>query len=244
MNLIIEHTLEAWVEAATQVVAEQIRRKPHSVLGLATGDTTSHLHRALVQLAQNGEVDFSQVVAFQVDEYAGLARENPASCYARMEEQLFKHVPLRKEHIHFPEAQWDSLESACDRYEALIHQYGGIDLQVLGIGHNGHIGFNEPGTPFESHTHVAAIASHTVNAKAGLFGSANNVPRWGITIGIKTIMEARAVLLMANGGTKAEIIQKALQGPVTPEVPASVLQLHPNLWVVLDREAGGGLAQS
>lgn len=238
MNLIIEQTLEAWAEAAARVVADQLKRKPESVLGLATGDTTAHLHDALVRLAQNGDVDFSQAATFQVDEYAGLARENPASCYARMDEQLFKHVPLRREHIHFPEAQWDSLSAACDRYEALIQQYGGIDLQVLGIGHNGHIGFNEPGTPFESRTHVAAIAPHTVNAKAGLFGSANNVPRWGITLGIGTIMEARAIVLMANGSAKAEIMRRALQGPVTPEVPASVLQRHPNVWVVVDGEAG------
>jgi len=112
------------------------------------------------------------------------------------------------------------------------------------LGLNWHIGFNEPGTPSESLTHVAAIAPHTVAAKAGLFGSANNVPRWAITMGIKTIMEARAILLMANGSAKAEIIRQALQGPVTPEVPASVLQLHPNLWVVLDAEAGGELAES
>jgi glucosamine-6-phosphate deaminase len=243
MRLIVKPDLESWAYAAARLVADQLNTKPKSVLGLATGETTTHLHRALVTLAQQGEIDFSQATTFQVDEYVGVQRDNPASCYARMEAQLFKHVPLRADAIHFPDVLADTLEQACLDYENLIQQHGGIDLQILGIGINGHIGFNEPGTSFDSITHITGIAPQTVAAKAAMFGSAEAVPRQGMTMGIKTIMHAQQILLLAYGEGKAAIMAQALTGPITPAVPASVLQLHPNLGVVLDEAASKELSQ-
>jgi glucosamine-6-phosphate deaminase len=153
-------------------------------------------------------------------------------------------VLIRPEAIHFPDVLAQSLQDACADYELLITRHSGIDLQILGIGTNGHIGFNEPGTPFESLTHVAAISVNTVTAKAELFGSANAVPRQGITMGIHTIMQTRQILLLATGEGKANIMAQALHGPITPEVPASVLQRHPNLVVVVDETAGKLLNQT
>jgi glucosamine-6-phosphate deaminase len=242
MRLIVKPDLESWAYAAARLVADQLNTKPKSVLGFATGETTTHLHRALVTLAQHDDIDFSQATTFQVDEYVGVQRNNPASCYARMEAQLFKNVPLRAEAIHFPDVLAESLEQACINYEALIQQHGGIDLQILGIGANGHIGFNEPGTSFDSITHITDIAPQTVAAKASMFGSSEAVPRHGMTMGIKTIMHARQILLLAYGEGKAAIMAQALTGPVTPDVPASVLQLHPNLIVVVDNAAGKELS--
>jgi glucosamine-6-phosphate deaminase len=237
MNIIVQPSLQMWGEVAAAQVARQIREKPNSVLGFATGNTTVLLHAVLVTMTQKGEFDFSAVVAFTLDEYVGLPPEDPLSCSARMEAQLFRHVNIAREHIHFPDGQADLLEAECQRYEQEIQRYGGIDLQILGIGLNGHIGFNEPGTPFESVTHVAKIAPATRKIKSSFFGSPDRMPCQGITLGIKTIMQARKILLLACNGDKAGIIARALTGPVTPMVPASVLQLHPDLTVIVDRPA-------
>jgi glucosamine-6-phosphate deaminase len=241
MNIIIPPGLQEWADAAAREIAQQIRARPDSVLGFATGNTTVRLHEALVTLSRRGEIDFSAVIAFILDDYIGLARDHPLCCRARLEAQLFQHVPIARANIHGPDCHAASLEQECREYERKIKERGGVDLQVLGLGLNGHIGFNEPGTPFESVTHVAEIAPHTQAAKAGQFGPSGAAPHSGITMGIKTIMQARKIMLLACGDEKAEIVARALSGPVTPEVPASVLQRHPNVNVILDPAAAGQL---
>jgi glucosamine-6-phosphate deaminase len=226
-------------EAAT-IVAAQVRCKPNSVLGLATGNTTRGLFRELVEMHRAGNLDFSPVSTFNVDEYLGLDENDPASIHARMEEMLFRQVNLRRENAYIPASRPASAEQECREFERRIGQKGGIDLLVLSVGCNGHIGFNEPGTPFESTVRVADITTESRQVRADIFGRPEKVPRQGITLGIRDMMRARKILLLAKGLEKAEIIHRALCGAVTPEVPASVLQLHPELTVVLDEQAAIG----
>ena len=223
--------------AAARHIAVQVERAPTSVLGMATGNTMTPLHEALVRLARSGEIDFSKVVTFAIDEYVGVPRQHPGSCYARLRAQFLQHVPVLQANIHFPDGQADSLTQACLVYEDEIRAHGGIDLQILGIGLNGHIGFNEPGTPFDSRTHAADLAAGTLAAKASLFAGLAGPPRRGITLGIGTLLQARAILLLAFGSDKAGILRRTLRGPASPEVPASALQLHPKVTVMLDRSA-------
>ncbi len=223
--------------AAARHVAAQVERVPASVLGMATGNTMTGLHEALAAMARNGEIDFSQVVTFALDEYVGVPRQHPGSCYARLTAEFLQHVPVSRANIHFPDGQADSLTQACLVYEDEIRAQGGIDLQILGIGLNGHIGFNEPGTPFDSRTHIADLAAETQAAKAPLFAALAEPPRRGITLGIGTVLQARSILLLAFGSDKAGILRRALREPASPEVPASALQLHPKVTVMLDQSA-------
>jgi len=241
MKIITRSNQATWAQAAAEEIAQQIRNQSASAVGLATGTTTVSLHEALVSQARQTALDFSGVSMFALDEYCGIPRSHPASCYSRLDTQLFGQVNIPKAQIHCPDVAAGSLTDECKRYEQSIQQQGGIDLQIVGIGLNGHIGFNEPGTPFESLTHISQIASETRSVQADTFGSLEQVPQQGITQGIKTIMQARKVMLLAWGSHKRDIISRALNGPVTPEVPASVLQLHPNLLVVLDEAAADGL---
>jgi len=242
MNIIICGDTKEFNEKSAQIVASQIRQKPNSVLGLATGSTPVGMYHQLVEMYKNNELDFEQVTTFNLDEYVGLDKDHPQSYHAFMYKNLFDHINIKKENVHLPDGKASNLESECTAYEEKIKNAGGIDLQVLGIGHNGHIGFNEPKTPFESTTHVVELDQRTIEANSRFFDSIEQVPRKALSMGIKTIMHAKKILFMASGADKAEIVAKALQGPVTPDVPASVLQLHPDVTVVLDIEAASKLS--
>ena len=222
---------------AANIVSAQVIMKPDCVLGLATGSTPIGLYKQLVEWYQKGDLDFSEVRTVNLDEYKGLTRDNDQSYYYFMHENLFDHVNLPVESTHLPNGMEMDSEKECKRYSALIKSMGGIDLQLLGIGHNGHIGFNEPDEAFDSDVHCVNLTESTIEANKRFFASADDVPKQAYTMGIKTIMQARKVLMVANGKGKADIVKKAFFGPVTPEVPASILQMHPDFILVGDEEA-------
>ena len=237
MKLIIKETLSEVSRVAASVFEGQISKRPSSVLGLATGSTPLETYRLLIKAHQYGGLDFSEVRSFNLDEYLGLRADHPQSYNYYMEENLFSAVNIKPEHRHLPLGICQDPEAECQRYQQLIDDAGGIDLQLLGIGVNAHIGFNEPGTPFGSLTHPVKLAAETIRANARFFASRREVPEAAITMGLKTIMHARSILLLAAGKNKAEAIKKAVEGPVTEEVPASVLQLHPSCTLILDEGA-------
>ena len=222
---------------AANIVSAQVIMKPDCVLGLATGSTPIGLYKQLVEWYQKGDLDFSEVRTVNLDEYKGLTRDNDQSYYYFMHENLFDHVNLPVESTHLPNGMEMDSERECKRYSALIKSMGGIDLQLLGIGHNGHIGFNEPDEAFDTDVHCVDLTESTIEANKRFFASADDVPKQAYTMGIKTIMQARKVLMVVNGTGKAEIVKKAFFGPVTPEVPASILQMHPDFTLVGDEEA-------
>lgn len=227
---------------AARHVAAAIRQKPDLVLGLATGSTPVGLYRELVRLFRKGELDFSRVTTFNLDEYYGLSASHEQSYHYFMQEHLFRHVNVALERIHIPDGQATDIQAECARYEQLLAEAGWVDLQILGIGGNGHIGFNEPGTDFGASTHLIELAPATIQANARFFKSPEDVPRRAISMGIKTIMRSREIILLASGRDKAEAIRAAIEGPVTNQVPASVLQLHPNVRVMIDQAAAALLS--
>nr|WP_330389319.1 glucosamine-6-phosphate deaminase [Geosporobacter ferrireducens] len=243
MKIYVEDNYQKLSKKAAYILASQIRLKPDSVLGLATGDTPLGMYRELVAMHQREDLDFREIKTFNLDEYYGLEKENPQSYHYYMMENLFKHVNIRKENIHIPDGEASDIEEACSRYEGLIRQAGGIDLQVLGIGRNGHIGFNEPDVKFEATTHLVHLDADTIQANARFFDSIDKVPTQAISMGIKTIMQAKKIVLLASGHEKREIVQKALEGKILPELPASVLQLHNDVVVILDQKAAGELKE-
>lgn len=224
---------------AADRVSAVVAEKPAAVLGLATGSTPIGLYAELVARSRAGELDLRQVTTFNLDEYLGLPRTHPASYWQFMQAHLFRHVPVRAERIHLPRGDAPDPEAECRAYEAAIAAAGGIDLQVLGIGGNGHIGFNEPGAPFDSVTRVVDLTAETRAANARFFARPDEVPRQAISMGIRTIMQARRILLLASGEGKAAAVAAALTGPVTTAVPASVLQRHPDVTVIMDAAAAG-----
>ena len=223
---------------AANIISAQVIMKPNCVLGLATGGTPVGAYAQLVEWYNKGDVDFSEVTTVNLDEYRGLPKEHPESYWSFMHKNLFDHVNIRPEAIHLPDGTNPDAADACAKYNEIIHSVGGIDLQLLGLGPNGHIGFNEPGEAFELETHCIDLAPTTIEANKRFFdGNEALVPKQAYTMGIKTIMQARKVLMVVNGAGKAEIVKKAFFGPVTPEVPASILQLHPDFILVADEEA-------
>ena len=238
MQLFIEETYEDMSRRAADLIAAQLIVDPGSTLGLATGSTPIGLYGCLVEDYEAGRISFEGAETFNLDEYRGLAPEHEQSYRYFMQQNLFDHVDVCPEATHVPDGSNPDAEAACADYEDTISDAGGIDLQLLGIGHNGHIGFNEPCDEFPVYTHKVELAASTIEANSRLFASADEVPREAYTMGIGTIMRARAVLVVASGADKAQIVRDAFFGPVTPQVPASVLQLYPNVTVVLDAEAG------
>ncbi len=240
MNLTIVEDAEAMGRFAADIFEAQIKAKPESVLGLATGSTPVPLYQQLVRDSREGKVDFSGVRTVNLDEYAGLSPENPQSYRYFMQENLFDHISILPEHTALPNGRAKDLAAECLQYDQRISDWGGIDLQLLGIGHNGHIGFNEPGTVFEKKTHVVTIAKKTRMANARFFdGDIHAVPKMAITMGIGNIMKARKIILLVSGESKAKILDTALFGDISPAVPASVLQLHPDVTVIADVAAAG-----
>ena len=211
--------------------------KPDCVLGLATGSTPIGLYQQLVAWYEKGDLDFSEVRTVNLDEYKGLSRENDQSYYYFMHHNLFDHVNLPAENSHLPNGMEPDSDKECRRYSELIRSMGGVDLQLLGIGHNGHIGFNEPGDAFDNDVHCVNLTQSTIEANKRFFASADDVPKQAYTMGIKTIMQAKKILIVASGEDKADIVRDAFFGPITPKVPASVLQLHNDVTLVADEAA-------
>ena len=222
---------------AANIISAQIILKPNSVLGLATGSTPIGTYSQLVDWYKKGDLDFSEVTSVNLDEYKGLPGTNEQSYYYFMHQHLFDRVNIDPERTNVPNGMEPDAEKECGRYEELIRSLGGVDLQLLGLGHNGHIGFNEPGEAFEKETHCVDLTESTIEANKRFFASADDVPKQAYTMGIKTIMQAKKILIVVNGENKADIVERAFFGPVTPEVPASILQLHNDVTLVGDEEA-------
>ena len=227
---------------AANLIGAQIIQKPDSVLGLATGSSPIGTYRRLVEGYNNGDLDFSQIRTVNLDEYRGLPRENDQSYYYFMHENLFNHVNIKESHL--PDGTNPDSDAECKRYEAVINSMGGIDLQLLGLGHNGHIGFNEPGTPFETLTHIVDLTENTREANARFFDNdINKVPTQAISMGIGTIMKSKKVLLVANGENKADAVKAMIEGPIDTACAASALQNHADVVVVLDKAAASKLTK-
>ncbi len=241
VELIVAEDYQRLSEQAAHIVARQIRNKPDSVIGFATGSTPLGLYRELVEMHRQGELSLAKVTTFNLDEYVGLSREHPQSYYRFMWENLFAHVDIEPDRIHFPAGLFTDGEAACEAYERELEAAGGIDLQILGIGANGHIGFNEPAESLTLSTHIVGLAEETRQANARFFENLAEVPREAITMGIGNIMNARAILLLASDKNKAEAVQSMLTGKVDPKVPASVLQLHPRVTVLVNAEVAAHL---
>lgn len=223
---------------AANIIAAQMTLKPDSVLGLATGSTPIGTYRELIARYNQGDIDFSRIKTANLDEYRGLPRENDQSYYYFMYENLFRHVNIDMANTNIPNGMEPDSDTECARYEKVIESLGGVDLQLLGLGHNGHIGFNEPADHFARMTNCVNLQASTIEANKRFFESADQVPKQAYTMGIGTIMKAKKILLVASGKDKAEIVKKAFCGPICPQVPASILQLHPDVTVVVDEEAG------
>ena len=240
MEIIIQPTQQAATEVAAKIIARLLRDKPTAVLGLATGSTPLSLYRMLIAM----ELDWSQVTTFNLDEYIGLPRDHAQSYHSFMWENLFKHVNISEENVHIPDGNAQDVPRFCREYEEQISAAGGIDLQVLGIGTDGHIGFNEPTSSLASRTRIKTLTQQTCKDNARFFGSEESVPRHVITMGIGTIMEARQNLLLAFGHNKSRAIAEAVEGPITSINPASILQMHPVTKVILDEPAAADLKRA
>lgn len=222
---------------AANLISAQVILKPDCVLGLATGSTPIGAYKQLSEWYQKGDVDFSQVSTYNLDEYRGLSHDDPQSYHYFMRDNFFNHINIDINNTHVPDGANPDAAAACAEYDAMVAAAGYPDLQLLGIGNNGHIGFNEPDDVFEKQTHRVELTEMTREANSRLFNSIDEVPTHARSMGIGTIMRARKLLLVANGTAKAQIVRDALTGPVTPRVPASILQFHPDVTVVLDKDA-------
>ena len=230
-------------QKAAEMISEQVRKKPDSVLGLATGETMLGTYAALVNEHQQHNTSYRDVRTFNLDEYIGLDATHPNSYRYYMNERLFRFLDIPLAQTYIPNGCAPLLEEECARYERLIEQCGGIDLQLLGIGQNGHIGFNEPNTSFASTTHVVQLSESTRKANARFFPSADAVPTHAITMGIATIMKSKQIILLVSGKRKAWAVSHLLEGEITPAVPASILKAHPNVIVIADTEALSHVSQ-
>lgn len=237
MRIVIAKDYEDMSARAARIVAGQIYLKPNSVLGMATGGTPLAMYKELIRVHQEVGLDFSEVVSFNLDEYIGLPITDEQSYYYYMYQNFFNHVNVRRQNIYIPDGMVKDIDLECQKYDAKIQKKGGIDLQILGIGNNGHIGFNEPDIKFEATTHSVKLDDETINANARFFATNEEVPRFAISMGIKTIMHAKKIILLASGESKAEVIYKALFEGITPEVPASILQLHQDVTVIVEDNA-------
>lgn len=222
---------------AANIISAQVILKPDCVLGLATGSSPVGIYDQLVEWYEKGDLDFSQVTSVNLDEYKGLSGDDDQSYRYFMDTHLFNRVNINKERTFVPDGLETDSNRACEKYNEIIRSVGRVDLQLLGLGHNGHIGFNEPGEAFEKETHCVELAPSTIEANKRFFEREEDVPRQAYTMGIKTIMHAQKILLVASGADKADAVAKAFAGPITPEVPGSVLQLHPDVTLVADQAA-------
>lgn len=241
IKLIICEERQEVAKRAAEIFADAIRKKPDIVLGLATGSTPVGLYEELIRMHKEEGLDFSQVSSFNLDEYLGLSSEHPQSYRYFMDTQLFNHINIDKSNTHVPDGLAKDLEAHCKEYEEAIKKAGGIDIQLLGIGANGHIAFNEPGSGKDSRTRVIDLNERTIKDNSRFFNSMDEVPKKAITMGVATISEAKKIVLLATGENKKEAVAKAFGGAISSKVPASLLQVHPDCTFILDREAASNL---
>lgn len=237
MKIIAAKDYKEMSRMAANLISAQIIMKNNCVLGLATGSSPVGIYEQLIQRYEKGDLDFSEVTTINLDEYRGLSPENDQSYRYFMEDKLFRHVNLRPERTFVPDGLEPDADKACSTYNDIIRQCGGIDLQLLGLGLNGHIGFNEPSTAFEKETHLVDLTQSTIDANSRFFASMDEVPKQAYTMGIQSIMQAKKIVIIVSGKSKAQIVKQAFFGPITPQVPASVLQLHNDVTLVADHDA-------
>jgi glucosamine-6-phosphate deaminase len=243
MEIIIKSDYDGICEEAAGIIYHAWKKKRSLVLGMATGKTPLGLYEKLIGLYRKGEMDFSDAAGFSLDEYLGLEETHPQSFALYIENHFYRHINIKRENINRLSGKPADIEEHCRAYETKIRRLGGIDIQILGIGRNGHIGFNEPGSSLSSRTRLKTLTKETVEASAPFFKDEKEVPRFCLTMGIGTILESRLIILLASGKDKAEIIAKAIEGPITTFVPASALQLHPQAKFIIDGEAASELAR-
>ncbi|WP_337867098.1 glucosamine-6-phosphate deaminase [Ignavibacterium sp.] len=238
--IIKENYQQMSIEAAKQV-SSLIRKKPDCVIGFATGSTPLGLYKELIRMHNEEGLDFSKLVSFNLDEYVGLPPNHPESYHYFMWENLFKHININPSNVHIPMGMAEDIDAFCEWYEEKINKHGGIDLQILGIGSNGHIAFNEPGSSLGSRTRIKTLVENTRLNNSRFFNSMDEVPKYAITMGVGTIMESRRLLLLANGIKKAEAIKQTVEGPIMVKYPATIVQLHRYATLIVDKEAASKL---
>jgi len=237
MRIIKAKNYDDMSRKAANIFFSQIIEKPDSVLGLATGSSVLGLYENLIKFYNAGDLDFSGINTVNLDEYVGLSCNNDQSYRYYMDNNLFKHINIKPENTNLPDGLAKDISAECARYNSLIEGFGGADIQLLGLGLNGHVGFNEPDDIFVKETHVVDLDESTIKANSRFFASESDVPKQAVTMGIKNIMQAKKVVLCVSGVKKAKILREVLYGDVTPQVPGSILQFHPDLIVVADEEA-------
>ncbi len=242
MNIIICENYEEVSAHAASMVADVIKKNSSCKLGLATGSTPIGMYNILSKMYKNGEIDFSSVSSYNLDEYYPIKKENDQSYDYFMRENLFTKINIKEENIHIPNGEADNANMECEDYESLVEKTGGVDIQILGLGVNGHIGFNEPSDVLISKTHVTDLTESTIKANSRFFASENDVPKKAITMGVGTIMKAKSIVLMVSGKKKHSALETILNGNVTTDVPATLLNLHPNVTIICDKEAYYGNA--
>ncbi len=242
MLVIVKENYDDMSKEAALIVADRLRRKPNLVLGLATGSTPLGLYKELIRMHVDEGLDFSKVTTFNLDEYVGLLPNHEQSYNFFMWKNLFEHLNIPEHSIHIPDGMADDIDGFCEWYEKEIEKAGGIDLQILGIGGNGHIAFNEPGSSLGSRTRVKTLTEKTRKDNARFFGSLAEVPKYAITMGIGTIMDSKEHILLASGAGKTDAIKAAVEGPITSQCPASIIQLHRVTFAILDKEAASKLS--
>lgn len=242
MKLVIAKDYDEMSKQAARLLADEVTRKPETVLGLATGGTPVGMYRELVELCKTEGIDFSRATSFNLDEYVGLPGHHPQSYRTYMEQNLFSHINLPADQTNIPRGDAADLAAECQRYERAIAAAGGIDIQVLGIGNNGHIGFNEPGSGPDTTTRVVQLTESTIQANARFFDTIDEVPTQAVSMGIRTILGAKKIVLLASGEAKAEAVRRMIEGEMTADVPASLLQEHPDVTVIVDEEAASRLS--
>ncbi len=242
MNINIVKNYEEMSQLASKMINDFVQTNPFGVIGLATGQTPEGVYKLLVDAHHNLDIDWSNITTFNLDEYIGINATSPFSYAHYMHEKLFKYLNIKSENTHIPLGQGD-YQKNIDNYEQKIKNAGGINLQLLGIGSNGHIGFNEPGTSFDSKTHVVDLATSTISDNKQYFKTIDDVPKKAITIGLNTIMQAQQIILIASGLNKAEAIAKLVEGKITPKIPASILQNHDHVTLIIDQKAASKLHQ-
>jgi glucosamine-6-phosphate deaminase len=241
MLVIVNDSYDAMSTEAARIVADRLRRKPNLVLGLATGSTPLGLYKELIRLHKEEGLDFSKVTTFNLDEYVSLPPKHDQSYHYFMQENLFKYINIDPRFVHIPQGMAKDIDAFCEWYEKRIDECGGIDIQVLGIGGNGHIAFNEPGSSLGSRTRIKTLTEPTRQDNARFFATMDEVPKYAITMGVGTIMDAKELLLVANKSGKADAVKAAVEGPITAMCPASIIQMHRSAFVLLDGEASSQL---
>jgi glucosamine-6-phosphate deaminase len=236
MKVIIQNNYQEISRLAADYLINTVKEKSDAILGLPTGSTPIGMYRAIISLYK-GNISFQNVRTFNLDEYVGLDKANINSYRYFMDENLFSHIDIKDENVHIPTGVAKNMEKECVDYENLLKSAGRMDIMYLGIGHNGHIGFNEPKDFFEPHTHLVKLTEDTIEANKRFFDNIDDVPKTAITMGVKTILSAKKIILLASGENKADAISKTVKGKITPQVPASILQLHDDVTLIIDKDA-------